>query len=467
MKKAILFFLCISFIISCKKTGTDNNTNVDNTTSADYLSDEQLQIIENAGIDTTTTFQDLLLPDGTNISEWGSVNDSGYQDVFNLRVNPASDKKTLFIKSMEEAGFRLVDMPIGSQKKLAYVYGSLHINEPSVSKPQKGGQPAVCQTPFYGLECAGMIYQMANASDVSLKEGHTWDYVKTKTWNDAFKNSPDFSGLQMTDLPGLDSNLIEPGDIIVASTKDYNHIGMAYDNGKFIGILHSIGSPSYSCEKNSNNGHGPVRTKNLKGWIKNTFGLNYHILRVMQNGLAGLSTTKPNSITETSAVSGGNITNDGGSSITARGVCWSTSHNPTITDDTTLSGFGTGNFTSNITGLTANVTYYVRAYATNSSGTAYGKEISFVTDTTQWCTFEVLYKQPSTGWVTWTTDAAPGIAHFTDPIIGTHTYCDGSTMSGVEIGRILLVKKGYSVTVYQTEPDGGCGNATLGPFECK
>jgi hypothetical protein len=84
-------------------------------------------------------------------------------------------------------------------------------------------------------------------------------------------------------------------------------------------------------------------------------------------------------ITNNSAVSGGNVTNDGGSSITVRGVCWSTDPNPTISDDTTSNGSGTGTFTSNITGLSKNTTYYVRAYATNSTGTAYGNEISFQT----------------------------------------------------------------------------------------
>ena len=92
-----------------------------------------------------------------------------------------------------------------------------------------------------------------------------------------------------------------------------------------------------------------------------------------------VSTTTASSITDTSAVSGGNVTSDGGAAVTARGVCWSTSHNPTISDSHTTDGTGTGSFTSNITGLTAATTYYVRAYATNSVGTAYGNEITVTT----------------------------------------------------------------------------------------
>ena len=85
------------------------------------------------------------------------------------------------------------------------------------------------------------------------------------------------------------------------------------------------------------------------------------------------------SITATTAISGGNITDDGGASITARGVCWSTTSNPTFSDSHTSDGTGTGIFTSNLTGLSRNKKYFVRAYATNSSGTAYGQEESFTT----------------------------------------------------------------------------------------
>lgn len=84
-------------------------------------------------------------------------------------------------------------------------------------------------------------------------------------------------------------------------------------------------------------------------------------------------------ITNTTAVSGGNITSDGGLAVTARGVCWSTSTGPTTADDKTEDGTGTGSFTSNVTGLTNGETYYLRAYATNSIGTAYGSERVFTT----------------------------------------------------------------------------------------
>lgn len=95
-----------------------------------------------------------------------------------------------------------------------------------------------------------------------------------------------------------------------------------------------------------------------------------------------LTTIAASSITSTSAISGGIVTNDGGGEITARGVCWSTITNPTIALSTkTIDGSGTGSFISTISSLSANTTYYVRAYATNSIGTNYGDEISFSTTT--------------------------------------------------------------------------------------
>jgi hypothetical protein len=96
--------------------------------------------------------------------------------------------------------------------------------------------------------------------------------------------------------------------------------------------------------------------------------------------LPELTTTIISAITKTSAVSGGNITNQGGTPVTARGVCWSLATGPTADLTTkTVNGSGTGVFTSNLTGLANGNVYYVRAYATNSGGTAYGNEISFMT----------------------------------------------------------------------------------------
>jgi uncharacterized protein (TIGR02145 family) len=95
--------------------------------------------------------------------------------------------------------------------------------------------------------------------------------------------------------------------------------------------------------------------------------------------LAVLTTNSVKDITINSITSGGNITNGGGADITDRGVCWSTSKNPLISGSHSTDGKGTGSFTSLATGLIPNTKYYIRAYATNSAGTAYGNEVSSTT----------------------------------------------------------------------------------------
>ncbi len=95
--------------------------------------------------------------------------------------------------------------------------------------------------------------------------------------------------------------------------------------------------------------------------------------------LPSISTTAISNITKTTATSGGNVTEQGSSEVTERGICWSTTPTPTIINNKTANGDGTGEFTAELTGLTANTTYYVRAYATNSVGTVYGNQLSFKT----------------------------------------------------------------------------------------
>lgn len=119
----------------------------------------------------------------------------------------------------------------------------------------------------------------------------------------------------------------------------------------------------------------------LRAYATNTAGTSYGDQQTFTTelGLPELSTAAVTSLTTTSVVSGGTITHDGGVSINERGVCWSTSPSPTVNDSLVLSGTGSGSFTSSITGLKINTTYYMRAYAANSVGIAYGNQITFST----------------------------------------------------------------------------------------
>lgn len=97
------------------------------------------------------------------------------------------------------------------------------------------------------------------------------------------------------------------------------------------------------------------------------------------NGLPTLTTNTITNISLTSATSGGTITSDGEFDIYSRGVVWGTTQNPTKANFKTINGIGIGNFVSTMTNLKPNTTYYVRAYATNENGTAYGNQFTFTT----------------------------------------------------------------------------------------
>jgi len=92
-----------------------------------------------------------------------------------------------------------------------------------------------------------------------------------------------------------------------------------------------------------------------------------------------VTTGSVSNITSSTATVAGNVTADGGATVTERGICYSTSQNPTTANSKVASGSGTGSFSANLSGLAANTTYYARAYAINAQGTSYGSQVSFTT----------------------------------------------------------------------------------------
>ena len=118
----------------------------------------------------------------------------------------------------------------------------------------------------------------------------------------------------------------------------------------------------------------------IRAYAVNSIGTNYgNEITMNASLLPTITTLSLSELKTTSLISGGNITSDGGSAVTVRGLCWSTSANPTLTNSHTSDGSGSGTFSSRLTGLTQNTLYYLRAYATNSSGTAYGQQTNIVT----------------------------------------------------------------------------------------
>ena len=94
---------------------------------------------------------------------------------------------------------------------------------------------------------------------------------------------------------------------------------------------------------------------------------------------ASVTTSEVTEVTSNSAICGGNVTTDNSSAVTARGVCWSTSQDPTISNNKTTDGSGVGSFTSTLSNLAPQTTYYIRAYVTNAAGTSYGEQKTFTT----------------------------------------------------------------------------------------
>ena len=146
----------------------------------------------------------------------------------------------------------------------------------------------------------------------------------------------------------------------------------------------------YVCNGNSGNGslsngtnQGEMLYWNGTSWVNVPPGQTGQYLTFCYNApqwgpcLAQITTTPVSNITGFNATSGGQISSDGGSTITAMGICWDVNPSPDLNDNFTTDGIGIGTFTSNLINLIPNTIYYVRAYATNAGGTIYGNEITF------------------------------------------------------------------------------------------
>jgi hypothetical protein len=128
-------------------------------------------------------------------------------------------------------------------------------------------------------------------------------------------------------------------------------------------------------------GLDPIATYYVRAFAKNStnpdYGYGNQVSFTTPSLTPTVTTTTPSPVLETTASSGGNVTSEGGSSVTYCGVCWGESPNPTTSGNHTTDGSGLGAFSSTLTTLSAKVTYHVRAYATNSLGTSYGNDLTY------------------------------------------------------------------------------------------
>lgn len=147
-------------------------------------------------------------------------------------------------------------------------------------------------------------------------------------------------------------------------------------------------------------------------------------VRCIKSSIPTITTTSITSLKSKSLISGGNVTDNGGESVTEYGICWSTNTAPTIANNKLSIGNGSGSYKGTITGLTPATTYYIRAYATNSIGTAYGNEIS----TTTLLTDPVvdadgnIYNSITIGDQTWLTENLRTTKYRNGDLIGTTPY---------------------------------------------
>ncbi len=178
-------------------------------------------------------------------------------------------------------------------------------------------------------------------------------------------------------------------------------------------------------------GLSPNTTYYVRAYAENSagigYGLNVSFKTTSSATIPGVTTNAITAYDQTTAVGGGNVLSDGGQTVTARGVCYSTSQNPEISDLKTSDGFGTGEFTSNITGLNPNTKYYVRAYATNSVGTNYGSEVSFTTLGGQSTILNEQFNNNLNGWVLpvdsyWSSDIFGGQYLFSNSAYGFFVF---------------------------------------------
>ena len=187
-----------------------------------------------------------------------------------------------------------------------------------------------------------------------------------------------------TPVSGITSTTVVCGGTVnSAGNAEVTMRGVCWDTlpAPTLNSSHTVDGTGAGIFTSNITGLTPGTTYYVRAYATNSVGTVYgdDIIFSTVDTTPTVTTKAISFLTDTSAVSGGNVTFDGGAVVTMRGICWDTLPNLTVNGIHTTDGAGIGNFTTSMTGLTPGTTYYVRAYATNSVGTTYGEEISFRT----------------------------------------------------------------------------------------
>jgi len=326
----------------------------------------------------------------------------------------------------------------------------------------------------------------AFTSSITGLTANTKYYIRAYATNSAgtsYGNEISFTAGQTITTPTVTTN--ETSNI--AQTTATSGGTVTQDGGSYVlarGVCWSTAqNPTiYNTHTSDGNGTGtytsnvisltPNTTYYLRAYATNSEGTSYgnerEFTTLPEVTTPTVSTAPVTNITPTSAQSGGTVTTNGGASVTARGVCWSTQQNPDLGDSHTSDGAGTGSFTSQLTGLTPNTFYYVRAYATNSAGTAYGNQLTFMTienpvlpTVTTADAMNITQTEATTGGTVHTdggaTVAARGVCYSTTP---NPTLANDYTTNGSGLGTFVSILTSltpntqYYVRAYATNSIG-------------
>ena len=179
-----------------------------------------------------------------------------------------------------------------------------------------------------------------------------------------------------------------------ASTDQNGEFDLSVDFGR-------IDKACYVYLKMEDNYSEITKRLELKGMGKASYDYgDIYLYNQQDGGVPIVTTSSATDIAETSAIGGGNVTSNGGSTVTERGICWATSQTPTMADRTADGGSGTGLFTCSMTNLSPNTKYYFRAYAINRMGVSYGSTKSFTTLATGGSITKPIVKTNSAGSIT-------------------------------------------------------------------
>ena len=364
----------------------------------------------------------------------------------NVRLNPRGETTLTGM----DGTFEFVDLPSGSYSLSLSKNGYVDLDDDYVIKVENGNnvQRAVqLQKLHYSLQIVDNEGHAISVLDFGIEEGvtqktfsitndgnMTLDYTITKTANWVEEVVPSTGRVNIGDAQAvtvrINRDLLSDGEnntglvittpslggveVVVKATKpvlptvvtnDVTDVtpnsaqcgGNVTANGGVAitsrGVCYSkTSNPTISdLLVNGGTGTGPFTcsltgldentTYYVRAYATNSVGTAYGIQKSLKtNGGPTVTTGSVSSITSHSAICSGNVTADGGSSVTSRGLCWSTAPNPTINSSSVTNGSGLGSFSCEMTNLQNNTTYYVRAWARNTNGVSYGAERTFKTE---------------------------------------------------------------------------------------